>query len=78
MMVDDPVSPSTAIGGRPGSRMLAALTARGSATYLSLSRSESRVSAIQRVVDRGDSADAGKATWSVLHCGDQGRVRGMA
>ena len=42
MMVDDPVSPSTALGGRPGSRMLAAVTASGSATHLALSRRESR------------------------------------
>ena len=42
MAADDPVPPSTALGGRPGSRMLAAVTARGSATYLALSPSESR------------------------------------
>ncbi|MDP8961380.1 MAG: class I SAM-dependent methyltransferase [Actinomycetota bacterium] len=36
------------------------------------------MSAIQRVVDRGDLADAGKATWPVLHCGDQGKGQGDA
>ena len=39
---DDPVPRSTALGGRPRSLMLAAATARGSATYLALSPGESR------------------------------------
>lgn len=36
------------------------------------------MSAIQRVVDGGDLADAGKATWPVLHCVDQGEGEGDA
>ncbi len=77
MGAEDPVSPSTALGGR---RLADARTddRQGQRDVSSPFPPRVPVSAIQRVVDRGDLADAEKATWPVLHCGDQGKGQGDA